>query len=547
MKYSIEEKTLTDIGDALRRKHGETKTEIVKEEKQFDCIVSKTNNATGFDSFEGNYYTGTSNTIIDVVKIDNAENIKVKMSYQTVNKAYAYVQVVAGEFDKANYPTSTTTRYGGSTIVTVELEFYNTNTVTFRFYDGAANTNYLGYYAEVKGMDKNGDVLEGIVEVEREIEVPNTYSSAEMAEAIDNIEAREALPEEAFVIAGNCDYKFAFSGWDWYLDMFKGQLVSNNITSATYMFYENTLNTFPFEINFADGGCSVKYMFNAACFDSIPSIDFKQTKDHKSVSNMFDGCKVREIGTIKNLYPSDMSSMFQRCQNLRYLPEFENLNLDRIRTYAISSNTNLFNHCYSLREIPESFLKKLYCPVCTGYYYSFLYSTFNYCCSLDEVRGLNPQTGKMTSNQFNGTFNYCHRLKDIIFAMQEGGSPYVVDWSKQTLDLSILVGYANISSKNNILNFNSGITADKEVTDDASYQALKEDSDWFTCDVAYSRYNHDSAVTTINSLPNVTQGSSNIIKFKGDAGSATDGGAINTLIEEEIARASAKGWTVTFV
>jgi hypothetical protein len=67
----------------------------------------------------------------------------------------------------------------------------------------------------------------------------------------------------------------------------------------------------------------------------------------------------------------------------------------------------------------------------------------------------------------------------------------------------------------------------------------------------YSRYNHDSAVNTINSLPDTsaylaTAGGTNTIKFKGNAGSKTDGGAINTLTAEEIAVATAKGWTVSF-
>ena len=71
-------------------------------------------------------------------------------------------------------------------------------------------------------------------------------------------------------------------------------------------------------------------------------------------------------------------------------------------------------------------------------------------------------------------------------------------------------------------------------------------------DVPYSRYNHDSAVETINSLPDTSEylaanGGTNTIKFKGAAGSKTDGGAINTLTEEEIAVAAAKGWTVTLV
>ena len=110
------------------------------------------------------------------------------------------------------------------------------------------------------------------------------------------------------------------------------------------------------------------------------------------------------------------------------------------------------------------------------------------------------------------------------------------------------VGYApHIST---IADYNSGITSDKEVTDDATYQALKNDPDWYTLDYNYSRYNHDSAVATINSLPDTsaylaTAGGTNTIKFKGDAGSLTDGGTINTLTDAEIAVAAAKGWTVT--
>jgi hypothetical protein len=81
---------------------------------------------------------------------------------------------------------------------------------------------------------------------------------------------------------------------------------------------------------------------------------------------------------------------------------------------------------------------------------------------------------------------------------------------------------------------------------------LKDDPDWFTCDVAYSRYNHDSAVATINSLPDTSEfllecEGYNQITFNGAAGSNTDGGAISNLTEAEIAVAAAKGWTVTFI
>jgi hypothetical protein len=131
----------------------------------------------------------------------------------------------------------------------------------------------------------------------------------------------------------------------------------------------------------------------------------------------------------------------------------------------------------------------------------------------------------------------------------DNGVPYTVKWKSQTIDLTTYVGYA--PNGDTIINYNSGITSDKMVKADAQYQSLKNDPDWFSIERPYSRYNHDSAVNTINSLPDTseylaTAGGTNTIKFTGNAGSSTDGGAINTLTAEEIAVATAKGWTVTF-
>ena len=66
-----------------------------------------------------------------------------------------------------------------------------------------------------------------------------------------------------------------------------------------------------------------------------------------------------------------------------------------------------------------------------------------------------------------------------------------------------------------------------------------------------SVYNHDSAVETINSLPDTSAflaeaGGTNTIIFYRDQGANTDGGAIGNLTAEEIAVAAAKGWTVAF-
>ena len=148
--------------------------------------------------------------------------------------------------------------------------------------------------------------------------------------------------------------------------------------------------------------------------------------------------------------------------------------------------------------------------------------------------------------------NKNYRLKEFTFAVNEDGTPKTANWKNQTIETTSTskgtFGYGDYRPTK----YNSGITEDKEVKDDATYQALKNDPDWYSKDINYSRYNHDSAVNTINSLPDTSayltaNGGTNTIKFKGQSGALTDGGAINTLTEEEIAIATAKGWTVSLV
>lgn len=380
-----------------------------------------------------------------------------------------------------------------------------------------------------------------------------TYKPSEMAAAITAISGGGSgpdIPDSAFVISGDCGYRFANSGWDWFIELYGNKITTKDISSASYMFNASKLSKIPFEFNFKNGSGYANCMFGYCNnLESVPNLNFKHT-DYNSMQYLFIDCrKLKEIGTIENAYPSEINNMFQDCECLRQLPEFINLNLSRMQTYVYANAASLFNGCYSLRSIPENLLKQLY-GIWTSSYPCVFYSMFYSCHTLDEIKGLNPQTGTITNNMFQYTFQNCGRVKNIIFTTQEGGTPYTVSWKNQTIDLSTYTGWAQ--SKSYILNYNSGITSDKEVTDDATYQALKNDADWFTTNIAYSRYNHDSAVATINSLPDTSAylasaGGTNTIKFKGAAGSATDGGAINTLTQEEIAVATAKGWTVTLV
>ena len=129
--------------------------------------------------------------------------------------------------------------------------------------------------------------------------------------------------------------------------------------------------------------------------------------------------------------------------------------------------------------------------------------------------------------------------------MLDENTPYTRNWTSQNIDLATTaMGWSGRES--NQISF--GFTEETRITDDASYQLLKDNPDSWTTDPAYSRYNHDSAVRTINSLPDCSaSGGTNTIIFKGSQGSKTDGGAISNLTEEEIAVATAKGWTVSLV
>lgn len=319
-----------------------------------------------------------------------------------------------------------------------------------------------------------------------------------------------------------------YGNWDWYFTKYGDKITTSNITGFADAFYNSHIKEIPFDLNFS------------------PTVG-----TYYSCSNMFSGMAfVEKIGKIVNLTPTYFNNIFSGCCMLKEVPTFENLRLDSFKNSSLHKTTQWFYNCYSLREVPESLLKQLYNPKATSNIYS---SMFNYAVALDEIRGISPQTGTLTSNNFNSTFGHTYRVKDIIFATQSDGTPYTVSWKNQTIDLSEYTGWAGYSSAQNYLTqYNSGITTDTLVTDTLTYAALKDDPDWWTKQFTYSRFNHDSAVNLINSLPDTSayiaaQGASNnIVKFKTNAGSNTDGGSVSQLTEEEIAVAAAKGWTISY-
>lgn len=339
---------------------------------------------------------------------------------------------------------------------------------------------------------------------------------------------------EPLIIARNGQYACSGPIASKYIELFGDTITTQNLSSVQHMFENYSNKTVPFKINFDStySGIDLDFLFDGA----------KQLQELPEMSS--------------NARIAGVRYFLSSCESLRLVPQdyFDNFDW----SYASSSLSGyggytggIFNKCYSLRQTPISWLKNTN-PKINATSSTFLYGLFSNCYALDEALGipLIYNTKAYTSNFFINAFAYCHRVKNITFALGENSQPVVLRWKSQIIDLSNYVGYA--SNTANLLSYNAGLTTKGRVYDDATYQALKDDPDWWTVDIAYSRYNHDSAVATINSLPDTsaylaTAGGTNTIKFKGESGSKTDGGAINTLTEEEIAVATDKGWTITFV
>ena len=333
------------------------------------------------------------------------------------------------------------------------------------------------------------------------------------------------IPDEALVISGNCQYKFANGGWNWFLEECGSEITTKDITNAESMFYYSYINNIPFDINLKNtSNVNCAYTFQNTYISKAPYIVGK---------------------------PSGLNSCFNSCSRLTEIPEDW---ADRI-DWSIIHGTNgrlagLFYNCYSLRRIPQNLMSNLW-GTTTSYYSTFYSMGFYTCYVLDEALNVPVHKATLTSGAFSNFVTNCDRLKDLTFETNEDGTPQIANWKNQTINLEYVGAAGSVSHITNYSKYH-GITEATRATDDASYQALKDNPDYWTYNVAYSRYNHDSAVRTINSLPDASaylaeKGGTNTIKFEGAAGSKTDGGAINTLTPEEISIAAAKGWTVTLV
>jgi hypothetical protein len=506
-RYSIDEQTLTKIGDAIRSHVGETKPSFA------EAIYEYVGQFTGYTYWNP-----------DQINVPGASSVSITIHEATsTDNGWYYYKVAGGNYGSYHDEGMGKEHYTDKLPQT--YHFDNTDTISIGYYHGHGDSSYSHVItATAVGYDADGNIL-----VNKPIEVLNAFTPEQMADVISDL---AVVPDEAFHITGDCTNRFANGIQDWLINSYGDRMTTNKLTNASNMFKASQVKSILFELNFG------------------------ASSNGNKLDRLFTDCEsLTEIPKINYAKPSTTEELFYGCRNLRYIPEdietwFDWSIIDKATgTYSNYRGRHTFHSCYSLRSIPMGFLNHNNPYATTSSSYNLFYGLFNSCSSLDEIVGLplaRASEMKWTSNNFSNTFSSCSRLKNMTFATNEDGSPIVANWKSQTIDLSSYVGYSNVSSY--FTAYNSGITADKEVKDDATYQALKNDPDWFSCNVSYSRYNHDSAVATINSLPDTTSsGGTNTIKFKGASGSATDGGAINTLTAEEIAVATAKGWTVSLV
>lgn len=270
---------------------------------------------------------------------------------------------------------------------------------------------------------------------------------------------------------------------------------------------------------------------------------------------------------------TSLEHAFSDCKNLTELPIFNTTPY----TGAIGKINFLFADCYSITQIPSGYLsnqaialnEQYDSDTFSGVFWdcfkleemndgSFLQygkdysSMFHNCCSLRKLEGIVLNNNRtMKFNEFVGTFDNCAMLSSLVF-----NSPGDFRMKDQTIDLTTCGYSTDKDGKYTYRSYTFQLPYAKKVFNETTYQRLKDTDDWWTADVAYSKYDRQSAIATMNSLPDARKyidsltgyGNENVIKFKKGAGSAKgDLYNMSNLTEQEKDIAFDKGWTVKLV
>lgn len=377
-------------------------------------------------------------------------------------------------------------------------------------------------------------------------------SPADMATEIEGIESGGGTEVEPIVLTGNCEYECISEIASKYIELYGDTITTNNITNVKSMFYNNnTIQDIPFSINITSNSLSNSF-YGCRELKTIGEIVSNSTVKTSLSQTFYDCVNLKKI-VIKNMVITELNSTFHNCNTLHELV-LENIDMSQ---YTSGYSPEIFYCCYSLRHIPDA-LWNNWNPSNTSASRSMYNRAFCDCWALEEIIGLPIQNAKMTSNMFNGTFKKCHRLAEMTFKTNEDETAMIAKWTNQTIDLSMYVGWTD--EVYSIPNYSDDITLDDYYNENYydSYNSLEEaianNPNWYSSSINAASYTKQSAINTINSLPDTSayiadNGGTNTIIFAAEQASARlingESGRIGDLTAEQIAVATAKGWTVS--
>ena len=340
------------------------------------------------------------------------------------------------------------------------------------------------------------------------------------------------IPEETLVISGYCQYKFFYGGWDWFIEECGNKITSKDIIFSQNMFEDSKLTEIPFTLN------------------------YRTSDSYHMIGRMFsEASQLRKIPEMNNCRPHELTYFVNGCSKLEEFPDNFASNWDWSYFKAQASQyagniSNMFTNCRKLRSLPTNLLKQenIVKPIISGY--SLYPYAFNCCYSLEKISLPVFNMATWTTNSFSSTFNECFRLKELVFQVQEDGTPYTAAWKNQTIDLTKNLGWG----------VSTGISGSTDFTDDTKITTQSErqqyiqqggtNPDAWTDNVLWSTFGKTAAKKLFDTLPDTSEylasaGGTNTVKLNGDAATYDAYDYMSDLTEEEIAVATAKGWTVT--
>ena len=509
MRYTIQDTTLTALGDAVRAKTGE-----MTEYRDF-AYESKDYRLDRTHFYYDQYLS---------IPVDGAVSMQVTpISYVSYSGAFQIYAV------NCTIP-ETITAYGTEPFMMTNF----TSSDHVGLHHLISGDSGLKYNFSVIRYDADGNIIPFI----ESKEVKKTMTPERMVTAITDL---PPVPnKEKLTFSGDLSYLLYRGALDWVVNDYTEDVRFENVTNLTYAF-----------------AISSAYPVNGIhCVIGVAG-----SKSNNG-THAFSGYEGTQVPMLYNFVPNQMDSLFSGMDCVREFPEgygddWDFTYIEGLTSSYSGATNDMFSNCFSLRKIPMNILHGN--PVVNNSYHTYK-GMCNGCYVLDELIDIPNvhwnavyNSTSASSSIFRDMVNKCCRLKDFTFASNFEVNGLPVKWANQVLDLTT-VGYKTVSDYTYFASSQySGCSQDKLINSNETYALLKDDPDATAAEAQWSRYDKASALRTIASLPDCSayqtqnnQGA-NIIKFKGTSGSLTDNGAINTLTDEEIAVAAAKGWTVTLV